>query len=27
MKKINEELTFSDKEIDVFLPKELRRTV
>ena len=25
--KINEELTFSDKEIDVFLPKELRRTV
>jgi hypothetical protein len=25
--KINEELTFSDKEIDAFLPKELRRTV
>jgi hypothetical protein len=24
--KINEELTFSDKEIDAFLPKELRRT-
>jgi hypothetical protein len=24
---INEELTFSDKEIDAFLPKELRRTV
>jgi hypothetical protein len=24
--KVNEELTFSDKEIDVFLPKELRRT-
>ncbi len=23
---VNEELTFSDKEIDVFLPKELRRT-
>jgi hypothetical protein len=23
---INEELTFSDKEIDAFLPKELRRT-
>lgn len=25
--KINEELTFSDKEIDAFLPKELRRTI
>jgi len=24
--KVNEELTFSDKEIDAFLPKELRRT-
>lgn len=24
--KVNEELTFSDNEIDVFLPKELRRT-
>lgn len=24
--KINEELTFNDKEIDAFLPKELRRT-
>lgn len=24
--KVNEELTFSDKEIDVFLPKELRKT-
>jgi hypothetical protein len=24
--KINEELTFSDKEIDAFLPRELRRT-
>ena len=25
--KINEDLTFSDEEIDAFLPKELRRTV
>ncbi|MEK7719869.1 MAG: SLATT domain-containing protein [Bacteroidota bacterium] len=25
--KINEDLTFSDKEIDAFLPKELRRTM
>jgi hypothetical protein len=24
--KVNEELTFSDKEIDMFLPKELRKT-
>ncbi len=24
--KVNEELTFSDKEIDLFLPKELRKT-